>query len=648
MSVTTWAALAALPRSQKDYLVVLTPKLRLLNWTKTGGRVNVYEVSFASLYEVSSDYGSIWRAVNTIKEDSDEYTARASIAAVDAAASSWYHDTSAGKLYVHTSGSTAPSTSQYIVCFFNIHISSGPGKDGKGKIFNNTYYEPLFRANTVPTLDYEQTDILSGGGMKTGSGRLEFNNTRKFWDKIFAIWTWENAPIAVKVGGEDLPLTEYQTVFTGRAQAGVWSDNVMSFEVTNLIDILKRNVPPNPLFGANVAAADRGKVVPFCFGEVSSITPLCSDNSVANAKEYTIADAAYQTLKAIVTVYDGGTPVAGGSYTNDLTNCKFTFSAYTPTGAVTCDVQGAKISDITGESDTTLMTNGADIIRFFLKTVFGLLDAEINTTAFALAKVACTFELGKYLRYRRNASSYFQEIERSTFGNIYIDNDGRWTFVVFAPYAIEDDDVSGEEMSDFKERRGIDKLFNAIKLHYDPQPLERDEGVTEVGSEDTYQGVSVTKIAVRHVYEKTGAYKNIYTWIKGTIDATAHAQRIALMVSARTQEISFTANGLKLFERRPGDLLGITRDRGPRESGSLNDEKFQVLKISKSVALKQCRLICDDLKGLGRTIGFWGGAAAPTWAAATEAEKLMQGFWSNPSGLIDPADETTKDQSVWW
>jgi len=120
------------------------------------------------------------------------------------------------------------------------------------------------------------------------------------------------------------------------------------------------------------------------------------------------------------------------------------------------------------------------------------------------------------------------------------------------------------------------------------------------------------------------------------------------MASARTREISFTANGLKLFERRPGDLLGVTRSRGPREGGSLDDEKFQILSIAKNVALKQCRLICDDLKGLGRAIGFWSAAAAPNWAAATEAEKLAQGFWSNPSGLIDPADETTKNQSVWW
>jgi len=44
MSITTFAELAATPNAQTDFLCIVTPKKRYENWTKTGGRVDAYEI----------------------------------------------------------------------------------------------------------------------------------------------------------------------------------------------------------------------------------------------------------------------------------------------------------------------------------------------------------------------------------------------------------------------------------------------------------------------------------------------------------------------------------------------------------------------------------------------------------------------------
>lgn len=66
------------------------------NWTKTTGQTNVYEKEGTGF-------------VSAVFEDGTMYTLTTSVALVDASASSYYYDDSIDKLYIHTSGSDAPS-----------------------------------------------------------------------------------------------------------------------------------------------------------------------------------------------------------------------------------------------------------------------------------------------------------------------------------------------------------------------------------------------------------------------------------------------------------------------------------------------------------------------------------------------------------
>ncbi|MBU2249877.1 MAG: hypothetical protein KKD77_24235, partial [Gammaproteobacteria bacterium] len=51
--IASFATLASIPNSQKDFMCVITPKKRYTAWTKTGGQTNVYQMSWANLFLAS-------------------------------------------------------------------------------------------------------------------------------------------------------------------------------------------------------------------------------------------------------------------------------------------------------------------------------------------------------------------------------------------------------------------------------------------------------------------------------------------------------------------------------------------------------------------------------------------------------------------
>ena len=645
----TYANLIASPAAQRDFLVRITPREQLRGWTKTAGYTYTYEISWAAL-STMGDFGTTWRALQGVEQNGAALTARASIALVDANAGSYYFDEATSKIYVRcTDDGAADRESVYIVAFFRLHFASGVGRNGKGKIFDGIYYEPLFLKDSLPAIQSEQTDFLTGGGMASGDLTVELANCKRFFDKVWTAWSWKNAPVEVLHGGEALPLTEYALVYTGYVKDERWLRDRVSFDTVNYLELLTRQVPVSPLFGASVLEADRGKPIPLCFGRVSGIRPLCSNTSPANGTEWTIADAAFQTLYAIPAVYDAGADVTA-FVTKDLANCKFTFSNYTPTGEVSCDVEGAKISDIPGESDTSLMTNAADIVRFFLLKVLGLDSTQINTAAFTAAKAALAdSELCRYVRNRRNLSSYINEVERSVLGIVYQENDGRLSFDAFNPLYSADATIEDQEIAGYEQSAPSDKIFAGVQVYYDPRPFPQEGGVLDSeGGEDSYEVLAGTNARARYVDKQETAYRRVYSWLKSEACAEVLKQRLLFLTNVPVLQLSLTVNGPKLYDRKPGDILKVNKAIAATPSGSLADLYFQVIGLSKELGAGRVAVVIDNFQGLAGTVGIWSSDAAPAWASATQEQKDTQGFWSDEEGNVVAGDWTTNKQSVWW
>jgi len=130
--MTTFAEAVAKVSSQKHLLFEVEPAEELWSWTKTGGYTNVYEIAWAHHAATDVITGGLYRLLISIEEDGTALTERASIALVDANAGSWYHDSSAEKIYAHTTGSVDPDTLDMMAAIFRLHFSTS------GRIYNVT------------------------------------------------------------------------------------------------------------------------------------------------------------------------------------------------------------------------------------------------------------------------------------------------------------------------------------------------------------------------------------------------------------------------------------------------------------------------------------------------------------------------------
>src|SRR5512137_275849 len=192
MAISTYAGLLAAGKCQRDLLLHITPKEQIQVWTKTAGYSYTYEKAWDQLCAMGS-YGTTWRALQQVEENGTSLTLQASVAAVDAAAGSYFYDATARKIYVHLSDDgAADRAAVYIVAFFRLHFASGLGKEARGKIFNGVYYEPLFNASALSAIQSEETDFLTGGGLACGDLALEFLNSKRFFDYVWTSWSWKN------------------------------------------------------------------------------------------------------------------------------------------------------------------------------------------------------------------------------------------------------------------------------------------------------------------------------------------------------------------------------------------------------------------------------------------------------------------------
>ena len=98
--------------------------------------------------------------------------------------------------------------------------------------------------------------------MACGDLTLELLNSKRFFDYIWTTWSWRNAVVEILHGGECLPLAEYATIYTGYIKDPTWGADKVKFETVNWLELLSRQVPVNPCFGAGVADDARGKPAP--------------------------------------------------------------------------------------------------------------------------------------------------------------------------------------------------------------------------------------------------------------------------------------------------------------------------------------------------------------------------------------------------
>ena len=174
------------------------------------------------------------------------------------------------------------------------------------------------------------------------------------------------------------------------------------------------------------------------------------------------------------------------------------------------------------------------------------------------------------------------------------------------------------------------------------------QGLDTTGDDDAFEVLEGTNARARHVDGEEASYKRLYTWLTDAASAEFLKQRVLYLTNIPMVELTMTINGLKLFTAKPSDILKINKAVAPGPTGSLVDQYFQIISISKELSAAQCQIVVDNFKGGAAQVGTWCSDTAPAWASATDAEKGTQGFWCDDDGLVVPGDWTTANKSVWW
>jgi len=647
----------AWPDREEVVIAEFNPAVRLAAWTKTSGKTYVYEIALPRLVGTAQVAGGVYRPCTAVRENGTALTAAASVAAVDATASTWFWDEANGTLYVHSSTGDSPDDFTVYSALVRFYVAT------TGIVLDATdadadtgiYYQPWLQ-DQLPTIRDQMEDALSGRKV-TPTGNVSLTNGHGFWHTVIApdgIYAWKNKRVMFYLGGryrgQSLLRSQYATRVTMLVEDVSANEEQAVFTLKPLTKQLDIELPVTPYFESaypNLGDGVRGTKKWIGYGR-ATIRPDLTDTSSHGI--YTVADAAYQTLFAVHNVWAAAKSTGARTlltltthYTVDLTACTVTV-----VDATYAHADYVLEVDVTGKPDGSggsLATFGA-IVRDILQTFLGATSADLDTASFTAADEANPDALSVWVKSPRQLRSMMggtepglPSLERSVMGRLGQTRAGLWRVDIWEPGYDVSTAVSlrKEDFATFSPEPKFETVFSTSRVFYAYDPATQEWAVEEA-----------TDVEVQYLddaYERL----DLYTYLTDASAAQRLAQRYQFISGAVSVEIAFAERGAKLAEQVAGDRVLVTYSPAPAAAGAYENRVFELIDLTSGVG-SPMRIAgrLGDLRGIGARVGLWKDSAAPAWSAATSLERAQPGFWSDSGGLVDSADAATRDKSVWW
>lgn len=659
--MASFAEWAAASDREEVVLVELTPSLVLDGWTAVGGGApNSYQVSCPALVGTSAVPGGVSRRVVGVRENGTALTERASLALVNANASSWYWDEAAGILYVRTSSGADPDTFTVYHAQVRFYLAT------TGIVLNRTdgdadtgiYYQPWL-VGDVPAIVQEVEDVLFGVKTSPG-GSIVATNAHGFWHTVIATdgaYAWKNKKATVYLGGsyrgQALLRSQYVAVATMLVEDVVADEQTVTWALKPLARLTEQTLPVTPYFEASyphLGDGVRGTRKWIGYGRAWMVPDL-TDTSGAGV--WTVADAAYQTLYRVHAVYavekSGGAKrnlTEGLHYSVNLTACTITIldSTY---GWETHTLE-AEVTGKPGGARGWLSTF-SEIVQDILTTFLGVAVADLDSAAFTAAQAAAPQELALWIKTPRTIASILatQEdglpsLEVSVHGTVQQTRAGLWTCRIWEPGY----DSAGavrlrkEDLALFRPEPKLETVFVAARAHYGYHHGAQEWGIEEATS------------ARQQYLAETSDRRDVYTYLRNAGDAEVLADRYLFILMHAQLAIAFDERGTLLAEADAGDRVLVTYSPAPVAAGAFSDRVCEVTKLERRFAptfrIGGVLEDLDALDNLPQTVGEWAAPAADNWATADATERLTQGFWCDANGRADSGDAASEGVSRWW
>jgi hypothetical protein len=654
-SFASWLAATV----REEYILCeLEPSKTLMGFTAVGGAYpNTYQIAFSRFHQTDVIVGGIYGPVIGVDQNDTALTARASLALVNSNAGSYWWDEANELLYVHTTSGADPDAFTLIQASVRFCLANAPIvlERTPGDPATAVYYLP-WMTDDVPRIRRQADDLLSGS-MAVPSGSVSFINGHLAWFTLVAsdgAWNWKYKPARFLIGGnyDGLSLTraQYAAMATMRVEDVAPAEDVCRFELMPLQRFAEIGLPVTPFFSAdypNLGDGVEGTKKWIGYGR-TIMRPDLTDTATSQGV-YTIADAAFQTLFAVHSVWAVRKNTGAWTlltetthYTKDLTLCTVTItSASYPHADYTIAV------DVTGKPNGTgsYIQTYAAIVEDLLRTFLGAATAELDTTAFAAAAAASVNELSLWIKDERSLTSImataeagFPSLGRSAMGSVQQTVEGAWTARVWDPSvdAITTS-LRRADFAAFTPKPKLKTVYSTVRVHYAYDHARDQWAIAEADSPATrYRTKSRDRL-------------DIYTYLRSASAASNLAHRYLLLAGAVTVEASFVERGALLARHEGGAKAFVTYTPSPRASGGYDTYPFEVLDLEVAMAPKLSTSgTVGDLRGLGGRIGRIVAPGSPDYLSATAAERVVSGFITNAAGLADPTDAASGNISLIW
>jgi hypothetical protein len=451
-------------------------------------------------------------------------------------------------------------------------------------------YRPLVRKDSFPPMDLAVDDIVEGM-YRFNFSSFSLNNDGWF-DTASDNYIWVNKRVIIKIGGEALPYSEYQTYFVGLISDFSVSDELVVFTVKDIRVGSYANIPNDHYSIKTYPNMDPDKVgepIPLLYGVKTNITPVCIDTTAGGGTpkggKWKICDS--RTIKEITEVKKNDTVLTPTTqYTTDLANGEFTLLVkFNKSKGDVLKVAAKGFVD----GSSNLIEKGGAIAEDLLTTYLNWDDSELDTASFTNTDSLRTYPLDIYLDTDTSSREVLQTIGRSIVAFFSPTEEGLLSFVAYEPVPPDDTlELFDEDyQADWKVVKDDSWIKNRVQVQYGEDPT------TQVFS-------SVELVSTPSLY-KYGVRERlpIITYLRNKEDAENLAGGILDMVSKPITVVS-TSFGLKGFTLYPTQQVKITRERAADSSGEFASDVFRIRQVVKDTTGEKTSIVAlDDLQTLG-------------------------------------------------
>ncbi|MCK4758950.1 MAG: fibronectin type III domain-containing protein, partial [Candidatus Aminicenantes bacterium] len=539
------------PSLKPCILIEMNPKMVVDNFINTSG--NVYEITIT---ERGIKIDEAW-------EDGTALTEQSSVATVEADAGSFWCDYFNRKLYVHPSGSDNPGLHLIEAGFWLYGTNYQNGEI----TFNDNNYLNLFSIKNIPDVTQEIKPLFAGS-FSIGSGTIKLINPEiegeHYFDKKYKRYIWRNRKMLILLGDLDESYSNFSTIFTALMNKVVCDDSSFKIFIRDMRKDMNKEFVLNTYEISDFPDLEEdfeGEPIFRLWGKRTKVVPIPIDWTNKKFKFNDGGSNYVAQVKVNDTVKTEDT-----DYYIDLQRSIITFDKdFTILEEDIIEIYLYGYEDSAGE----LIDDGAEIFLDIMIDHFGLSLSDLNLDSIYETKKLNTDPISLPIAKNTAFEDIFRTLEHTLRAYLGVDPSNKTFLKSFEEVAPSDSIfIRNHQISKYSEQKDHKSLYKTINVKYN-EDLQTQEWSQKSASDSDIE----KKFGIDNKIDVNTFFKS-----------PAHAQDLAfeILELVNKPDITLTIPGV-VYEKKPGDMIKISRDRFFNIVGSSDELSFRLLRIQKQI-----------------------------------------------------------------